>query len=440
MSAYNDPGGRDPRSGQPSGQPKGPEGGREGFKLTIDERDLMTGSYDPAPLRSASDPYPATPYSRTEAYTSEADRRREKKAARQRNRLKARKNKRVFQLVWLCMVLLLSFTLASYLITGADDFLGKGRTTGSTKVTVPESPTEEEIAQLLYDCGAIRKTEFFTLYCKITSDAKEFQPGTYQLSTDMDYQDIITTLEGGNDDREIVTVTFPEGINTLEAAALLEENEVCTAQEFLDAVNSGEFGKYDMIGELTDLSDRYFDLEGYLFPDTYDFYKDEELESVVGKLLNNFQVKMSDSMTAMIQSSGMTLDQVITLASIIQAEAATQADMFDVSSVLHNRLNYGADYGIYGLACDSTTFYPYRDEASIPAAGALQYGAYDTYQIEGLPPGPICNPGIAAIRAALRPSDSDNLYFCHDADGNAYYATNEEDHYANLILAGLVEE
>lgn len=165
--------------------------------------------------------------------------------------------------------------------------------------------------------------------------------------------------------------------------------------------------------------------------------------SVVGKLLNNFETKMSDSLKSMIASSGMTMDQVIILASIIQAEAANPADMFNVSAVLHNRLDFGEDYGIYYLECDSTTFYPYRDKDAVPETGAMSFGNFDTYQISGLPAGPICNPGTDAIMAALRPNDgeaSSYLYFCHDADGNAYYATNAEDHYYNLIEAGLVEE
>ena len=116
----------------------------------------------------------------------------------------------------------------------------------------------------------------------------------------------------------------------------------------------------------------------------------------------------------------MTLDQVVTLASIIQREAANTQDMANVSAVLHNRLAFGAEYGIYRLQCDSTTFYPYKREEDVPASGALAYGNYDTYEVQGLPAGA---PYY--------------LYFCHASDGTAYYATNEADHQYNLQLAGL---
>ncbi len=411
------------------------------FKLNIDERDMMTGSYDPVG-RGEERPYAqSSSGSRHAAYLTEEERRKEKKAARKRNRIKARKNKRVFKIVWVCMVLLMSFTVAAYLITGSNDFLGASRNPGTTKVEIPEKPTATELANILYEHGAISKPEFFALYCTVKDEMEYFSPGTFELDTDMDYEDLINTLQGGNDSREVVTVTFPEGINVLEAAQLLEENEVCTAQEFLAEVNSGNYSNYDMIGALDNLPDRYYDLEGYLFPDTYDFYKDEDLDSVVGKLLHNFQVRLSDSTRSMIAQSGMTVDQVVTMASIIQAEAANQNDMYDVSAVLHNRLEYGADYDIYWLQCDSTVYYPYREAEDVPVEGALSYGAYNTYEITGLPAGPICNPGADAIMAALSPNTqngaSEYLYFCHAEDGTAYYATSAADHQYNLQLAGL---
>ena len=137
----------------------------------------------------------------------------------------------------------------------------------------------------------------------------------------------------------------------------------------------------------------------------------------------------------------MTMDQVVVLASIIQREAASPQDMYDVSAVLHNRMDFGADYGIFRLECDSTMYYPYKNAGDVPETGALSWGAYDTYEIEGLPAGAICNPGLDAIRAAVLPNTEGDaasyLYFCHAADGTAYYATNSYDHEYNLQLAGL---
>lgn len=421
-----------------------PEQNRKGtgeFKLNIDERDLASGSFDP-PRQEAvrRSPY-GDSYSR--AYSSEEERKAEKKAHKKRNKLKARKNKRVFAVVWLCMVLLLSFTLASYLIGGSNDFFAVGRNEGTTEVVVPEEVTPEVLAGILYSKGAIKEPEFFSLYSKVTvDDWSYFEPGVYQIGTNLDYEDILNTLQGGNETREVVTVTFPEGITALQAAKLLEDNEVCSQEEFLTALN-GDFTNYEEVAAIGDVSGRYYKLEGYLFPDTYDFWKGEEIESVVGKMLNNFHEKMSDSTLAKIQQSGYTMDQIIIMASIIQSEAASESDMYDVSAVIHNRLDFGAENDIFFLECDSTTYYPYKNAAEIPEEGALPYGNYNTYStgVTGLPAGAICNPGIAAIQAALNPSDEDGasswLYFCHAADGTAYYASTSWEHEENLVLAGL---
>ncbi len=422
----------------------GKPGSAGGFKVNIDEKDLATGTFDPSGYTESRSSYGEPAPSKTAYYASDKERKAEQKAHKKRDKLKARKNKRVFSLVWLCMVLLLSFTLASYLIGGSNDFFAVGRNEGSTEITIPEKLDADSLAELLYQRGAISKPEFFSLYCKVTVDEEEwewFEPGVYRVGTNLDYEDLINTLQGGNETKEEVRVTFPEGSNMLEIAQILEENEVCTQDEFLTAVNTVDFSNYDVISKLGDASGRYYRLEGYLFPDTYDFYKGEELESVIGKMLNNFQSKLSDTTMSLVEQSGMTLDQIITIASIIQGEAANASDMYNVSAVLHNRLDFGADYGIYRLQCDSTSTYPYKNPQAIPEAGALSYGNYDTYQIDGLPAGAICNPGMEAIMAALKPSKEgdapDYLYFCHAADGTAYYATNEDDHWYNLELAGL---
>ena len=417
--------------------PGGENRGTGNFKLNIDQRDLATGSLD-LPERRSQPPRPE--YSANKAYLTEKERRAERKAHKKRDKLKARKNRRVFALVWVCMVLLVSFTLASYLIQGSNDFFAAKRPEGTTEVTIPQEVTSEELARILYEAGAIDKPEFFNIYCSVTADMQYFEAGTYQLETNMDYEDIINTLQGGNETKEVVTVTFPEGTTALEAAALLEENEVCSGEDFLTAIDSNDFDDYYGIDQIADGSARYYKLEGYLFPDTYDFYKGEDIGSVVGKLLTNFKNRVSD-LEDKIASSGMTLDQVVVMASIIQREAANVNDMGDVSAVLHNRLDFGGEYGIYRLECDSTTYYPYKRAEDVPETDALPYGNYDTYQVQGLPAGAICNPGLDAIEAALEPNTeggaSSYLYFCHAADGTAYYATNAEDHEYNKQLAGL---
>jgi len=410
------------------------------FKVNIDERDLMTGPVE-SPRRRQQEFY-AEPPASSRAHLTEEERKQEKKAHRKRNRIKARKNKRIFKFMWLCMVLLTSFTIASYLIGGSNDFFAIGRNEGTTVVTIPETGVDEDgLAQILAESGAIDKPEFFSLYCKVKKEEMaDFAPGEYSLEMNKDYEDIIDTLQGGNQVRgEEVTVTIPEGFNALEIAQALEENEVCSSQEFLDALNNMDFTNYDVIANMGSSDGRYYKLEGYLFPDTYNFYKGEDLESVIGKMLYNFQNRVSDQVYTLAEQRGMTLDQVVIMASIIQGEAANTTDMFNVSSVLHNRLDYGSERDIFFLECDSTMTYPYKNPAAIPASGAMSYGNYDTYEVEGLPPGAICNPGAEAILAAVRPNDTGYFYFCHSDEGDAYYAESSWQHEENLVLAGLVD-
>ena len=138
-----------------------------------------------------------------------------------------------------------------------------------------------------------------------------------------------------------------------------------------------------------------------------------------------------------IAKSGYTTDQIITLASIIQAEAANTDDMYMISAILRNRLESGAEHDVYTLDCDSTVYYPYKTANDAPEGFVSSYSTYDN---SGLPTGPICNPGLEAIKAAIYPSEegSDYYFFCHDSDGTPYYASTMDEHLMNMAEAGLL--
>lgn len=230
-----------------------------------------------------------------------------------------------------------------------------------------------------------------------------------------------------------VNVTFPEGTNLLGVAALLEKNNVCSAGDVLAAAKGTQFDSYSFISALTNTSSRYYKLEGYLFPDTYNFYKEDSAVNTLNRMLNNAQTKLAAVQTK-AAAQGLTLDQVMTMASLIQAEAANTNDMYVISSVLHNRLNNGAAHGTPYLQFDSTIYYPYRSQSEAPSGFS---GTYNTYNFAGLPAGPINNPGASAIDAALNPTNTDYYYFCHSASGTPYYAATLAEHNQNLITAGL---
>ena len=224
-----------------------------------------------------------------------------------------------------------------------------------------------------------------------------------------------------------VTVTFPEGITVLEIAEKLEENGVCTAKDF-EALCTKIPEGYDRLFEGVTPDNRVFVLEGYLFPDTYDFLKEEGAEKALSRFLNNTNKKITDDDIAKAKAKGYTVDRVLTLASVIQSEASDPKNMPMVSSVFTNRLKEGSGFGYIGS--DVTRHYIERKMKAYIEENGLDYnalfGAYCTndayqYKISGLPTGPICNVGTTAIRAALEPAESNYYYFFTDNDWNYYY-------------------
>lgn len=412
----------------------------DSFQLNLREEDLATGVLNPLQQRNHN------AFGREDmgrkAYYTERERKKSEKEHRKRNRIKAGKNKRVFAAVWIAMVLLVSFTLGSYLITGSNDFFAIGREEGSVSINVPDNVTIASLANVLEENGVIHEKTFFELYCNFTAKKKikGVQGGTYQIDTNLDYEAIVNTLVSVKSNMETVSITFPEGLNVIQIGDLLEENEVCSKRDFLEYVNNYQLYKSNaMIAQLKNVSEKEYLLEGYLFPDTYDFYKNANVQDVINKMLSDTKKKLK-ILQSRLDESSYSLDQIIIMASIIQREAANVNDMYVISSVLHNRLDYGADYDIYQLQCDSTIYYPYNTKADVPENIRETYTSkYNTYAIEGLPLGAICNPGIDAIKAALMPDDTDYLYFCHDKDGNPYYASTEWEHEENKIKAGIAE-
>lgn len=250
----------------------------------------------------------------------------------------------------------------------------------------------------------------------------------------------------GNDvqveERETVRITFPEGSNVIQIAQKLEENRVCSAQDFMNAANNVELLKSYALFENVDLEGRTFAAEGYLYPDTYDFYVDEGAENAIRRFLNNVQTKYGGEISEKCAELGYTLDEIINLASLIQEEAGIAKEMPLVSSVLHNRLNSSR---FPKLQCDASSFYLRDFIKPLIKKGLIdetQYenfkNSYSTYICEGLSLGPITNPGIDAVNAAISPAETDYYFFCSDPDGNYYYAETFKEHNKNCVQAGII--
>ena len=225
-----------------------------------------------------------------------------------------------------------------------------------------------------------------------------------------------------------VTVTFTEGKTISQVAALLEENGVCSADEFILAVNTSDSS---FVTQIKNPSERPFLLEGYVFPDTYEFYLNESAGSVLSRFLKNTERKLDEAIYKRASDIGYTMDEILIIASIIQKEAGVTSQMKTVSSVLHNRLR--SSYS--KLECDVT--YNYIKDSIMPYLCGDEWNdeiyeryanLYYTYRFGGLPAGPICNPGLDAIIAALYPEDTDYFYFVTDSNGNYYYSKTFAEH------------
>jgi UPF0755 protein len=229
-------------------------------------------------------------------------------------------------------------------------------------------------------------------------------------------------------------ITFIEGSTLTECFKLLEENGVASYDSLMSVAQSTQFNNYEIYSQIPDDENRCFKLEGYLFPDTYDFFLDESPESVISRFLSNTDVKITDEMRQRATELGYTMDEIIIIASIIQAEGAFENDAATIAGIIYNRLEDGIK-----LQMDSTYFYVEDDIASyVGEENTDSYKEiYDTYTCYSLPQGPVCNPGMFAINAALYPEETGYYYFCHDNAGNTYYATNYSDHLANCRKAGL---
>lgn len=412
-----------------------------------------------------------------------------KKSVKKRCKKKAKRNGCMFKLVWLVMVVFVAVLLGMFLIRGTNDMLGINRGAGATTVStdpsgtpgtsaaankvdtvnidIPANATLDQVTDILVENGVIKEPLFFKLYATVTKSGEPFLEGTYLIKTNMDYEAILNFLIYNSGPKSTVSVRFTEGMSARQIAKLLQENGVCKMDKFLEACSSDSFDeKYDFIKAIDNADERYYKLEGYLFPDTYTFFVNDSAENVVEKFLDNFQKKIyvdtkrytgySEEMSIADYAAlkGLSIDYVINMASLVQAEAADEHDMYNISSIFYNRLAtdssdgmtpYG-DYDVNRLKSDVTVYYPYLSADDVPDDIKDTFeSSYNTYEIKGLPAGPVCNPGEKAIAAVLNPNSTGYYYFCHKPATDtepavAYYATTYSEQVENEIKAGLREE
>lgn len=326
-------------------------------------------------------------------------------------------------------------TLGAWMVGAFSDVLGIMKNDTQQEVQVKAGWSTLDMAYAMKKAGVINHPWVFAVYTMLNDTDGTFKSGTYLLDGVMTYDKIISTIQR-KQSSQTVRITFTEGMNAAEIGAMLEENKVCLKSEFLKAVNTGAYN-YDFVPTGGAENGRFYRLEGYLFPDTYDFYVNENVDSVVKKFLSNFNNKFTAKLRERAAEMGMTIDQVVALASIIEKEAPDVFEMANVSAVFHNRLLKPQAYP--KLQSNVTSYYVKNViNKALTYTDPSYSQAYDTYVCNGLPVGAICNPGGAALTAALYPSVTDYYYFVTDAEGTFYYARTLAQHNANISKASRV--
>ncbi|MBR5358936.1 MAG: endolytic transglycosylase MltG [Clostridiales bacterium] len=309
-------------------------------------------------------------------------------------------------------------------------------TEGAVVLVVEMGDSTGDIADKLLEMGLINNTFVFSLMSKVNGFDGAYVAGTHYLIPGLSYDEIMyfLTLEPSQ-----VTVTIPEGTTYVELKEILHEAGLnFDDAEFDECMNSPDlFVDYDFISAIEIDPDRDYILAGYLYPDTYKFDVNASPETIIRKFLNNMENKLYDEYYVRAEQIGMSMDEVITLASIIQQESGKVSDMMYISAVFHNRLD-SDDESMNYLGSSATINYLVELQGGTPSllhteAETSIDSPYNTYTHPGLPPGPICMPGLDAISAALYPEPNCGyMYFCATGDGGTAFAVTLSEHEQNV--------
>ena len=358
--------------------------------------------------------------------------------------------KHTLRRVILALLLVLVLAAGAVALLFRREITGGGASGQTVTVTVDQGSGVAAIARNLKQAGVIRFPRLFRWYVGRQGAASKLQYGTFELEQGASYDDLIQALSVYAA-AESTRLTFPEGTTAIAIAQQMEKAGLCTAEEFLTEANEGDFSEYrfwQYVPSDEEAPGRFMKCEGYLFPDTYEFLNDGTVHDYVATFYARFDQMITDDIYQELDRQGMTLHQLITLASFVQEEAGNDQDS-NVAQVFRNRLAEGSPYPRLESNVSS---YIQSDEDNnylwnwvAPWYGGWDaipqeiIDAYDTYSRSGLPAGPVSNPGLEAIRAALNPQPDeeakDAYFFVTDLTGHYYYAKTLAEHQANVKTA-----
>ncbi len=290
----------------------------------------------------------------------------------------------------------------------------------SKEVIIPKGSTIKTISTILEKENIIKDALIFELYCKLNEKADRIKAGKYSLNNSMNVPDIVDKLVSGDALIDTLTFTIPEGYNLAQIIEKISNLGIVSKEEVEAAMDEKKY-RYDF---LIQIPDREKKLEGYLFPDTYEIYKETNAEAIVDKLLGRFDDVFAEEYRNRAKELNMTVDQVITLASIIEREAKLDTERKTISAVFHNRL----EKKMMLQSCATVQYLLKEQKEELTYKDLEIDSPYNTYKHAGLPPGPIASPGFKAIEAALYPENVDFLYFFTKNDNSHVFSKSYSEH------------
>ena len=315
--------------------------------------------------------------------------------------------------LYVLFVIGVSAILATLGWVWACDLLGLNKEYASVIIKIDDNTELDSIVDILEEQGLIEYKFLFKLYAKFSNAEDKIAPGTYELNTEMDYHALVSNMGSSSTTRQVTDVTIPEGYSIDQIFSLLEERGVSTVDKLQDMAASWDYA-FDWLQGIP-LGD-YHRLEGYLFPDTYTFQMGENPKYIINKMLVNFDAKMDQYMARYAgEEAQYSLHDIVTIASMIEKETdgtnnEERNDFRSISSVIYNRLeNPGAETAGY-LQIDATLVYINGGNLPTEADKSID-SPYNTYLHQGLPAGPISNPGMTSLLAAMEPANTNYYYY-----------------------------
>lgn len=358
-----------------------------------------------------------------------------KKEKKMKNRKPAKKGGVGSTYLFFIIVIAVSVVVSIYAILCMNDILAITKTKSNVTVSYSqEIETSNEAIDMLHKKGLIRCKNFCKFFVKLRDSVittsrlgGPYEPGMYYLNGKMGLEGMLITLKGNTVSSETVTLTFPEGYTVPEIINKLSDNDVCDKAALISVIQSTDFS-YSLVTDLKANDNVPYRLEGFMFPDTYEFYINESASSVVRKFLENGENKFTEEYKTRASEMNYSIYEIMTVASIVEKEAANDDQKRTIAAIIYNRLEDKANFPTLG--CLSTSDYitnkvaPNLSSTSSHTAEyyLTYYNTNNTSTVVGLPAGPICNPGTESIYAALYPESTNDKFFFHDTKGNMYTA------------------